>query len=280
MSFTRFNLIMDNALPDKPKRVFFRIPAKLLAQILVDGYFYKEVQLDEISTTGLSFYLRESEDIPENFEVSFRLSPFSRPVKIKVEVKNRTNLIQGLRIGCIFLNILDADKNLITSYIVRFTNLSLPIKTMNIASFLCLIDSLWRIAAFLVYYRGAKFEKVFQIPFAEHLYFAILLFYALCAAVGFFFSERITNFKEKRYCFVSIFCFIAAFIFILIKNIVYFRIRLGYLGYPSINIFFLVYGLFSLYIALSIGIIIRWLKNIDLVLDMLAQHRLVFTKEG
>ena len=87
MSFTRFNLIMDNALPDKPKRVFFRIPAKLLAQILVDGYFYKEVQLDEISTTGLSFYLRESEDIPENFEVSFRLSPFSGPVKIKVEVK-------------------------------------------------------------------------------------------------------------------------------------------------------------------------------------------------
>lgn len=264
----------------KAGRIFLRIPVKILARIFLDSRFYKEVQLNEISTTGLSFYLEKLENVPDHLEVNFRLGPFCKAVKIKVEVENRISLPNGWRIGCKFLEISDADKNLITNYIVRFTNLSLPLEMMSIASFLCLIDSLWRIAAFLLYYGGAKFEKVFQMPFAEHLYFAILLFYALCATVSFLFAERITNFKEKRYFFVSIFCLIAAFIFILIKNIVYFQVRVDYFGYPFISIFFLVYGLFAPYIALSIGIIIRWLKKIDLVLDILGQHRLALIKEG
>jgi len=268
---------MDTPVSDKPtegkaKRVFLRIPVKFPAKILIPDSPDKEVCVDELSTTGLSFYLKESENIPDYFELAFRLGPFSKIIKIKLEVKSRNSISGTLRIGCRFVEVLDEDKKQITNYICKFADLSLPVRVVGVASFFCSLDSLWRIAAYLLYYNGVKFEKGFRIPLADYFYFLILLLYAITTFAAFIFSGRVTNKKEKALFLTSLFCLILAFIFIMIKNIVYWKFWIGHSEYLFVSALFWTYLLFSCYTLLSILIGMLSLKKMNSILDILDQH--------
>jgi len=263
----------------KARRVFLRIPVKIPARIFLERHYYKKVQLDEISTTGFSFCLRDPKDIPDELDVDFRLG-FFNAIKAKAVVKNRIPLPRGMRVGCKFLEIPDADAALITAYINRFTRFSLPLELMGVASLVCLVDSLLRVTAFLLYYEGARFEKIFTMSLAEKAYGGTLLLYAFCAAVAFLFGGRISDPKEKRRFLMSLACFIVPLAFVVFKNIAYVRIWPEYAGKPFMALFFAGYAFLAVYAAFTAGIALRSLDKIDIVLDILGKHRSALNNEG
>ena len=268
---------MDTVIPEKAgegktKRVFLRIPIRLPAKIIMSGYPDKEVCLEELSTTGLSFYLKESESIPDSFEITFQLKHFSKIIKVKLEVKSRINVPGGWRVGCRLAEISDEDKRSITNYICKFADLSVPIRIVSSAAFFCALDSLWRIAAYFLYYEGVKFEEAFKISLTDHLYFVVLLVYALCSFTAFIFSGRLLETKAKMYFLISLSCLIPPFLFIMFKDIAYWKFWMWSSENISIGIFFWSYVLLTFYTGLSIVVGARALKKTDLVLGILDQH--------
>lgn len=264
----------------KAKRVFLRIPVELPAKIIVAGNPDKEVRIDELSTTGLSFYLKESEQVPNLFAASFRLSPFSRIIKITAEAKSRNSISGGLRIGCRFLEISEEDKRLVTSYICGFTNVSLPLKVVGVAAFLYSLDSLLRIIAYLLYYEGVKFENSLKVSFIDNFYLFILLLYAVCSFTTFILSGRLNNKKEMARFVTGTLCLIPAFIFIIIKDIAYWKFWVWHSEYFLLGLLFWAYVSFAFYTALSIMIGLLSLKKINLVLGVLSQHITSLAEEG
>jgi len=263
----------DKRGPIQPKRVFLRVPAKSLAKILVQDRLYKEVYLDDISSGGLSFYVAPSESLPDAFQMQFQLKTSPQIIKTKVEVKSRNTTSGGIRVGCSFSEISEEDQGLITEYICKFTNFSVPLRMMSAASILCFIDSLWRLPAYFLYYEGLRYGKVLKIPNSLYLYFGVLLLYVGCTAAGFLFSERLSGKREKKYFLISLRCLIAAFVFIIIKTIGYLLFWLVNPAHILVHIFFWIYCFFTVYVALAIWIgITSWWK-IDLALDILGKHR-------
>jgi hypothetical protein len=256
----------------KTKRVFLRIPIKLPARIILTGRPDKEVYIDELSTTGLSFYLEKSEEVPDFFDLDFRLTQFSKVIKIKLEVKSRSSIPGGLRVGCRFAEVLDEDKKLIINYICKFADPSFPLRVVSIAAFFCSLDSSWRVAAYLLYYEGIKFENEFRIALTDHFYFIVLLLYLVCSFVAFIFSGQVTHKKGKALFLTSILCLIPALIFITAKNITYWKFWILHSEKIFVNVFFWIYVLFGFYTALSIIVGIASFKKINLVLDILGQH--------
>ena len=268
---------MDAPLSDKQgggktKRVFLRIPIKLPARIILAGQPDKEIYIDELSTTGLSFYIKEPEQVADFFDLDFRLTQLSKVIKIKLEVKSRSNVLGGLRIGCRFVEISEEGKKLITDYICKFANPSFPLRVLSVAAFLCILDSLWRMAVYLLYYEGAKFERTSSMTPGDRLYFLALAFYLACSFAAFVFSEYVTHKKGKMFFLASVSCLIPAFIFITAKNIAYAKFWVLHSENTFVNIFFWVYVLFDFYAALSILVGITALKKINLVLDILGQY--------
>jgi len=268
---------MDTPLSDKEgggkaKRVFLRIPIKLPARIILTGQPDKEIDIDELSTTGLSFYLKEPGQVTGFFDLDFRLTQLSKVIKIKLEVKSRSNVLGGLRIGCRFVEISAEDKELITNYICKFANPSFPLRVLSVAAFLCILDSLWRTAVCLLYYEGAKFERAFSMPPRDQLCFFILVFYLACSFAAFIFSGYVTHKKGKMFFLASVSCLIPAFIFITAKSIAYARFWVLHSEKLFVNVFFWVYVLFGFYTALSIIVGITAFKKINLVLDILGQY--------
>jgi len=256
----------------KTKRVFLRIPVKLPARIILTGKPNKEVYIDELSTTGLSFYLEKSEEVPDLFDLDFRLTRFSKVIKIKLEVKSRSSIPAGLRVGCRFAEVLDEDKKLITNYICRFASPSFPLRVVSIAAFFCSLDSSWRVAAYLLYYEGIKFENESRVALTDHFYFVILLLYLLSSFVAFIFSGQVNHKKGKALFLTSVLCLIPALIFITVKNIAYGKLWILHSEKLFVNVFFWVYILFGFYTALSMIVGIASFKKINLVLGILGQH--------
>jgi hypothetical protein len=213
------NPVADNI--SNPQRVFLRVPMKLSATVIVEGKPYKKVSMLDLSSTGLALFTAEDKDFPSVFDLRFRLGRFSRPVTINMEVKNRTPLGDGVRIGCIFRQVSKKAQNLINNYIDRLLNFTVADDFIFMAAFLCFIDVLWKLAARLIngYYIGTEFGRSAGMyktnPFSE----AAFVCYAIASFIIVFIVAHRASIKGKPRFIASITLLTAIFVYLSWKNI-------------------------------------------------------------
>jgi hypothetical protein len=259
----------------EPRRIFLRVPIKLPAKIFLKGSFYKKVYVNNLSTTGFSFDTPEA-DFPSGlFEVHLRLGHyFSRLIKTQAESKNRTALQEGVRIGCRFLNLSEQEQNAITALLRRQTDIGAPRQFIGIASLLLTFDASWRILAFLVnyYYNATPLGRGLSTPLVPDSYITILIAYFFFSLSAFILIERIIKLKEKTRFLLGTFCLIPGFIFLVTKNIAYWKLAITRSDY-LIRLFSLAQLLIILYTVSSMLIGIFSFKKIRLILDNIEHHQ-------
>jgi hypothetical protein len=259
----------------EPRRIFLRVPLKLPAKIFLKGSLYKKVYINNLSTTGFSFDIPEADFPAGLFEVHFRLGHyFSRLIKTQAESKNQTTLQGGVRFGCNFLNLSEQEQNAITALLRRHTDIGAPRQFIGIASLLLTFDASWRILAFLVnyYYNATPLGRGLRDPLAPDSYITILLAYFFFSLSAFILIERIIKLKEKTRFQLGTLCLVPGLIFLVTKNIVYWKLAITRSDY-LIRAFSLVQLLIILYTATSMLIGAFSLKKIRLILDTIEHHQ-------
>ena len=266
---------------ENPRRVFLRIPTKISAKLSINDNLTKEANLVDISTNGLSFFINQSEPLPNIFEISFQLTSVSKAIKLKLEVKNRTVLPDGILFECGFLEVSEQDKRCICNYICKTAEVSSPIGVINTAALLCIIDVSWRIFFYTInaYYNATELGRNFVSALPPRLYPGILIFYAYCAVASFMFSSSNIKKKEKVHFLLSILFLIPIFIFLLTKNIFYWK-----LGFWSNRYIFLkLFCWFQIALLFYTGFSILWgksvYKKIDSIKNVINQYRTNLNKE-
>jgi hypothetical protein len=254
------------------KRIFLRVPIKSTAKIFVEQESPQEVDLNDISSGGISFYIPASQTLPDYLNIEFHLEPAGKAIKAKLAVKSRLAVSDKLRVGCIFFEINEADKNHITQYICKMTNFARPLKVLTVATLLCYIDALWRIPAYFLYCRGVEFERLLRTSFSCRFYFFIILLYAGCAAIGFILSERLAGKFEKLHFLVNVGCLLGAFIFVVIKTVAYLVFSIGNPLPPLFDVFIWVYVIFAVYVGYAVILAAVWTRKIDATSQILERH--------
>jgi hypothetical protein len=254
------------------RRIFLRVPLKSTAKVYIEQQNPKNVDLNDISSGGISFYIPAAQTLSDYFNIEFYLEPSGKPIKATLVVKSRVPVADKLRIGCSFFDINEADKNHITQYICKFTNLVRPLKALALATFLCYIDALWRIPAYFLYCRGVEFERLSKVSFSCRFYFFILLLYAGCAACGFILSGRpVEKFGKLRFL-TSAGCLIGAFIFLATKTAAYLILSSRSPLPPFLDIFIWIYVIFAAYIGYAVILTVVWARKIDVTSQILERH--------
>lgn len=256
----------------RPKRVFLRVPVKLAVEILLDGGKSMVAQIEDLSTRGLAFYLKDPDQVPDIFNISLRITPASKPLNLQLEVKSRTAVIGGVRIGCIFSTISEEDKHAINKYICELIDFPKHFIIINLAAFLCLLDSAWRIIAYFLYYEARNFERVFKAPVSYQLYFFVLLFYAGSSYIAYSFNTRVTSKEEKsRFC-LAFFGLAASFVFVTVKAFGYWASFIFAPKYIPTTLFIAGYTLFLIYMGFSIRIANSIFRNPQVAGGSIKQH--------
>jgi len=264
-----YNSFSDKA--GEKDRIFVRISVKLPAEVFIGSGSCKHAIISDLSTTGLSFSIDKTDSFPKVFVLHFRLPNSSRSIKVKVERKNSSDVSGVLRIGCLFLEISEEDKKLIDRHVSRSLDCSMSWKAVNIAAFFLFVDALWRIDAYLmsISYKGTVFGKIFPEASFPHSYGIVLLAYAVACFTAFITAD---NLRAKVFR-LRLTCIAVAFIFVVMKNVVYWRLCL----WQSQSLFGVIFfGAQSLLIAWSgfaIGISAASLKKMSLVSNCLGVHR-------
>jgi len=254
------------------RRVFLRVPVKSTAKVFLEEGVSQLVDLNDISSGGISFYIPATESLPDYFHIEFHLEPSGKPIRATLAVKSRVPAGEKLRIGCSFFEIKEADKNHITQYICKFTNLTRPLKVLARATLICYIDALWRIPAYLLYCRGVEFEKLLKISFSCRFYFFILLLYAACAACGFVLSDRPAEKFGKLRFLISMGCLSGAFVFMAIKSAKYLSYSIGNPLPLVFDVFLWAYLIFAVYVGYAVILTLVWARKIDATSQILERH--------
>ena len=262
-------------LSNQTPRLVIRVPLKIRAKIYFKGQLHKDIVLNELSTRGFSFNNETIEDLPHYFELEFRMRKFSKIIRARVEIKNHKAVVGSLRIGCMFSDISEEDKDLIAACLSRYINFYIPHTIVSSAAFLLCIDATWRILACLIdfYYKGTEFGRSFQTTYDQNASYMVMLgLYLINTLVAFFFTDRLIERKTKNDFLFSIIYLAPALVFILIKNIMYREFGLWQENDFFVRAFLtgqLLLILFTLY-AIWTGIRL-WLR-IDVVLDSADSH--------
>ena len=256
------------------KRVILRIPARIPAKIFSKTKFYKDTYISDLSSGGISFYIEEEDFSLEEPELEFRLGFFSKPVKVKIEVKNKIKTSQGLRIGCAFLHLGEKEKRLINNYICNFVNFYGIFKLLGTASFLCIIDGLWRIFAYFteLAYGVIKYNISIYEFILKNSYIFLLLLYILSSVIAFLCTTAPKNLKERRKLLLGIGSLSISFFFLLFRNIAYWRMDLSLFSLSFLSFFLGIEFLLLLFVIFSISIGIFSIKRINLILSAIDTH--------
>ncbi|MBN3037945.1 MAG: PilZ domain-containing protein [Candidatus Omnitrophica bacterium] len=257
--------------PEKQERIFFRLPIRVRAKTIFADRPGPDIVIDEISTAGFSFSVKAPVEFPETFEVSFRLPDSLKILRISVEVKDRVSVKDKQRIGCRFSDISDENKERINNYIIQLSDFSIPCVILSIATFLLSIDALCRLFAYLAImnYARAPFLKGFSATSLSPYYILLLCFYAFICFMALVFSDDM----RKRGFMINISCVGFAFIFILAKSILYWKVRMGQSHYLVLNPYSWIQFALLFYTALAIVVGATYLKRVVTVSDALQAHR-------
>jgi len=246
------------ATTGQQNRVFLRIPVKIAAAIYLNGQFYKTTKLVDLSTNGLACLVSPSDPLPDNFEIRFRLTPFSRAMKIMLEVKNRVILSGSVRIGCIFARISDLDKKRIDKYVRNFSGIFFPEQAVNFAAFFCAVDSSVRLLLYNAssYYSATDFGRSGREPVFSDPSGIMLGFYVFSAFSAFILSSPSIVRKAGLSFISSILLLGCAFIFLLMKNFSCWKEGLWSLNDPEMNMLLSVQLFFLFYLGFAIIIVL------------------------
>ncbi|MBL7071592.1 MAG: PilZ domain-containing protein [Candidatus Omnitrophica bacterium] len=260
---------MPDNFGDKPiqnQRIYFRIPAKLPAQIFINGRFYKKVLIEDISIGGVGFSAKDELALPDLFELRMRLPGHFKPIKMMLEARYKREVDGILRYGCLYADLSEKDENMVSGFMNRFIEFSLPCRLLSMASFLLLIDALCRRFCYALnsYYIEVK---VGESSATDTFYGIVLAVYTIAAFLA---CIHIDNIKKKRFL-LGFFCAAGAFLFLFYKNITYLgfgfwrvdhlfvitylRIQVVLLGYVGLAIFAYTFSLKKInFIANSIDL--------------------------
>jgi len=239
------------------KRIFLRVPVRLWAKAFLYGRWALNVIIDDLSTTGISFFVKKTVEVPESFEVDFRLGPFSRNIRSRVLVRDRIAASGGFRIGCVFVELAEKNNNLINKFVSKYLNLSLPSLLVCLSAILLTVDACLRILAYTVnlYYSQTLLGKSFNVGRIPDSYLVFLLSYGFFSFLSFMLTDRLKD-DDKRIRFMfGIFCLFIAFVFILNKNMDYLKTGLWrtnnsyILAFLSLEALLVIYAGFSIWMA-------------------------------
>jgi hypothetical protein len=258
-------------------RVFLRIPVKIPAAVYLNGQFYKATKLVDLSTNGLACLVSPSDPLPDNFEIRFRLTLFSRVIKIMLEVKNRVILSGSMRLGCIFLSISDLDKKRIDKYVCNSSGIFLPEQVVNFAAFFCAVDACLRSLLYNAssYYSATDFGRSVRDPVFSDPSGAMLIFYVFSAFSAFILSSPSIVRKAGLSFISSVLLLGYAFMFLFMKNFSCWKQGLWSLNDPDMNVLLSAQLCLLSYLGFSIIIGLVSLKKIALTLSVIKQEFLV-----
>ncbi|MCQ9206078.1 MAG: PilZ domain-containing protein [Omnitrophica bacterium] len=262
------------------KRICVRIPINLAAEVSTEENFYRKVYINELSTTGLSFFIKETEPFPNSVQISFSLKHFSGEIKAHIIVRNRIKCPQGLRLGCVFINLLGSDQDKIADYLSRRADLSLLSNIVGMAALFCSFDALLRIAGYSIksYYDisvigiGLK-DLVWQGPYS-----AVLAFYIVISFCALVLTDKIIDSRNKGGFRLGVVCLLAAFVFSAAKSMIYWKLGLESSNYFFAKVFFWTHALFVFYLGVAILTYLFYLKKINLLLGVEDMHWEHFSK--
>jgi hypothetical protein len=255
----------------REQRIFLRIPTKLSAQVFVDGRPYKKVSLEDLSSSGLSFYISETAALPHSFKMRLRLPGHLKSIKIELEAMNRKSINGVPRIGCRFVGLSKRDEHIISKYVLRFMEFSLPCRVLGMAAFLLFIDALCRLFAYLtnLYYIEINPIKSYT---GDYLYGIILIGYAIASFIACISSD---NIRKKRFL-LGFFCAAGAFLFILLKNITYLELRLWQADHLFITTFLQIQSFLLIYTGFAIVLYAYSIKTINFIANSIESYRKTF----
>ena len=257
--------------PQNKERIFFRIPSNICAKILIDGKEYAKVLIDDISSAGLGFNLKEHKGLPDNFHLSFRLPDSLKAIIIEVKVQNRINKRGIIRIGCEYIALSNECKQMINNYIVQLSDFSLPNFMLGIAALLFSLDALLRLFSYsaIVNYSNAPFLKDFAQLQMSPYYILGLSLYAFVCFLALAFSDDM----RKKGFLINFSCVSVAFLFVLVKHIFYWKVQLAQVKSFTINPFSWIHTGLLVYAGLAILVALGSFKRVIAVSDALTAYR-------
>jgi len=240
--------------PESAKRVYLRISANRPGSIFLQGKFFAKMFINDLSATGVGFFVA-GKDLPANsFELRFRLGPLSPLIRVQVTVRNKSEIHGGLRLGCSFDKIFPRDQKAIIRYLCRYTDYWSPCQAVNMAAFFCLLDvfmrlSLWGIIRYYeITQLGRSIISAFLVGPQAFLY----VFYALFSVSAFFLSD--VGFVKRGIKFLgfAVGCLIPALIFVGAKCFEYWKAGLFLSHIPLLQWSSFAYGVLFVFIAVVV----------------------------
>jgi hypothetical protein len=231
---------------DKAKRVYLRISSNIAAYIFFKGKLVKKVFINDFSTTGVGFFVSGPQLPGNNFEIRFRLSIFSPPIKAQIVVRNTTPIHGGWRLGCSFEKISLADKNSVQRYLCSHTDYRAAYQVINLVAFLCLLDAMARAGL----WAGLSYHEIFSLNrdvltiIAPRVPFLFYLAYAFFSLLAFILSDKLFIKKGIVFLGFALLCLAPSLSFVLFKNMAYWEQGLFFSPEAGIAFFSWAYTIF------------------------------------
>jgi hypothetical protein len=239
---------------DKTKRVYLRISANRPGRIFVENKFFKKVFINDLSASGVGFFIA-GQDLPANsFELRFRLGPLSPVIRAQVTVRNRSEIHGGFRLGCSIDKIFPREQKAIVHYLCRYTDYWPPCQAVNMAAFFCILDVMLRIGlwVFIRFYEVTRLGRslVSALLVGPEAFFYV--FYALFSLAAFFLSDVAFVKRGVKFLALAIICLIPSLMFVAAKCFEYWKLGLFFSNMPFVQWFCFGFGVLFVFIAVAV----------------------------
>jgi len=240
--------------PEITKRVYLRISANRLGRIFFEGKFVMQVFINDLSASGVGFFIA-GKDLPANsFELRFKLGPLDPLIRAQITVRNKSEIHGGFRLGCSFDKILPRDQKAIVRYLCRYTDYWSPCQAVNLAAFFCIIDIMLRFAlwAFIRFYEVTQLGRSLISALLVGPQAFLYVFYALFSLTAFFLSDVAFVRRGVKFLAIAVLGLIPALAFVAEKCFEYWKLGLFFSGVPLLRWFCFGYGVLSAFIAVVV----------------------------
>lgn len=170
----------------RPERVCLRIPVNLPAIIKTCPEKSSKVSLNDLSTTGLSFYATHNDLIPDTLTIALRLPRHLKASHITLGVVHKKSIGSRVLVGCRFMDPAPETTHNILKYILCCLGNALPFIVLGTSVMLLLADALARLFLCIVLfaYKEAPFNQGVNTHAVDTGYFLVLTSYAIACFVA------------------------------------------------------------------------------------------------
>ncbi|MBN3040282.1 MAG: PilZ domain-containing protein [Candidatus Omnitrophica bacterium] len=259
----------------KTQRVFLRIPFKARVKTFYQGKLFKNLVSQDLSASGIALNTSGENFDFDSIEILFKTSLFAPAIKTKVKIKNKIKSGKGLRLGCIFENIKDRDRELIAKFIAKFCDYLAPAGKINLTGFICLLDFLLRLSLCFIlgYYLLVELQSGFSFILGEIPKVMSIFLYSLLSLLAFIFSDRYFILKGVKYLNFSFVCLGLCLLFVVYNCLKYWFLGLGFSDIFAARLVCYLYTAFCLSALASFIGTAGLLNKVKIVMDSERIHR-------